>query len=208
MTGDVLAITWGNRVFAVFMRGVGQRLAQRCGDLLNCKFVRCNAGAAAVEFALVAAPFLVLLIALFETVLVFFAGRVLDETTAQASRYILTGQAQQANMTQAGFAKYVCQNTFALFDCNKFMINVQNSNSFSTASTAAPTLNLNAQGQVTNQFTYSPGNAGDIVIVQVMYQWPVIGLLGFNLANIGANHVLLVSTTAFKNEPFTGGAAP
>ena len=57
----------------------------------------------AVEFALVAAPFLALLVATFETALVFFAGRVLDEVTEEASRYILTGQAQQSNMTQAQF---------------------------------------------------------------------------------------------------------
>jgi Flp pilus assembly protein TadG len=195
-------------VSAAFMRGVPQRLSGSCRDLLNCSFIGSDDGAAAVEFGLVAAPFLVLLIAIFETALVFFAGRVLDETTEQASRYILTGQAQQSSMTQSAFAKYVCQNTFALFDCNKFMINVQNYNSFSAANIASPTLNFNAQGQVTNQWTYSPGNPGDIVIVQVMYEWPVIGLLGFNIANIGANNRLLVSTAAFKNEPFPGGAAP
>ena len=69
---------------------------------------RSESGATAVEFALVAAPFLALLVGLFQTALVFFAGRVLDETTEQASRYIMTGQAQNANMTAAGFATYVC----------------------------------------------------------------------------------------------------
>ena len=63
-----------------------------------------------------AAPFLALLVALFQTALVFFAGRVLDEATEEASRYILTGQAQHSNMTQASFATYVCtsSNTAAL----------------------------------------------------------------------------------------------
>jgi len=194
-------------VLAVFVRGVARVVGQFCGDRLNCSFIRSSSGAAAVEFGLVAAPFLVLLIAILETALVYFAGRTLDETTQQASRYILTGQAQLSNMTQAQFANYVCQHTYALFNCGKFMINVQNYNSFAAANTAAPTLNFNAQGQVTNQWTYSPGNPGDIVIVQVMYEWPVIGLLGFNIANIGANNRLLVSTAAFKNEPFPGGAA-
>ena len=184
------------------------RLSQFCGDRLNCSFIRSSSGAAAVEFGLVAAPFLVLLIAIFETALVFFAGRLLDETTEQASRYILTGQAQHIKYDAIPVRQYVCQHTYALFNCNKFMINVQNYNSFAAANTAAPTLTFNAQGQVTNQWTYSPGNPGDIVIVQVMYEWPVIGLLGFNIANIGANHRLLVSTAAFKNEPFPGGAAP
>jgi Flp pilus assembly protein TadG len=186
----------------VFVRGIIRTVSQFCGDRRNCSFIRSSSGAAAVEFGLVVAPFLVFLIAIFETALTFFAGRLLDETTQQASRYIFTGQAQLSNMTQAQFATYVCQHTYALFNCNNFMINVQNYNSFAAANTGAPTLTFNAQGQVTNQWNYSPGNPGDIVIVQVMYQWPVIGLLGFNIANIGANHRLLVSTAAFKNEPF------
>jgi Flp pilus assembly protein TadG len=184
-----------------------QSVRRLCGKFVRCKFVRCNAGVATVEFALVAVPFLVLTVALFETVLVFFAGRVLDETTAQASRYIMTGQAQLSNMSQAGFAQYVCQNTFALFNCNKFMINVQNYPSFAAANEASPTLTFNGQGQVNNQWAYSPGNPDDIVIVQVMYEWPVIGLLGFNLANIGNNYILLVSTDIFENEPYLAGGA-
>lgn len=156
-----------------------------------------------VEFALVAAPFLALLVALFQTALVFFAGRVLDETTEQASRYIMTGQAQQSSMTQAQFATYVCQNTFALFNCNNFMINVQNYNSFSSATTATPTLTFDAQGHVSNSWSYNPGNAGDIVVVQVMYQWPIVlGPLGFNLSNLANGNRLLISTAAFKNEPY------
>jgi Flp pilus assembly protein TadG len=164
---------------------------------------RSENGATAVEFALVAAPFLALLIAIFQTAIVFLAGRVLDEVVSQSSRYIMTGQAQTANLTQAGFATYVCQNSYSLFTCGNFMINVQNYNSFSAASTAAPTVTFNAQGQVTNTWTYSPGNPGDIVVVQVMYQWPIVlGPLGFNLSNLSNGNRLLMSTAAFKNEPY------
>lgn len=169
----------------------------------GCEVLRCDKGAAVVEFALVAAPFLALLMALFQTVLVFFAERVLDETTEQASRYIMTGQAQQSNMTQSEFANYVCQNTFALFNCKNFMINVQSYNSFAATSTTTPTLTFNAKGQVTNVWTYDPGNPGEVVIVQVMYQWKVLlGPLGFDLSNIANGNRLLISTAAFRNEPF------
>jgi len=187
-------------MFAAFT----QRLARSASRLQSWKrFSACRNGAAAVEFALVAAPFLALLVALFQTVLVFFAGRVLDVTTEAASRYIMTGQAQNANYTQANFASWVCQKTFALFNCNNFMINVQNYASFSAASTATPTVTFNNQGQVSNTWTYSPGNPGDIVVVQVMYQWPVVlGPLGFNLSNLSNGNRLLVSTAVFKNEPY------
>jgi Flp pilus assembly protein TadG len=189
-------------------------LAQRLVRSANClraskHFVLCRKGAAAVELALVAAPFLALLVALFETALVFFAGRVLDEVTEEASRYILTGQAQTANMTQAGFQTYLCTSTntatlvSALFNCNNIMINVQNYSDFDSASTTTPTLTFSNNGTVSNSWTYSPGNPGDIVVVQVMYQWPIIlGPLGFNLSNLSDGNRLLVSTAVFKNEPY------
>ena len=190
-------------MLAAFMQRPASSIERCYRRLIDSRFIRCNKGATVVEFAMVVGPFLALLIALFQTVLVFFAERVLDETTEQASRYIFTGQAQQSNMTQSQFANYVCQNTFALFKCGNFMINVESYNSFTAANTSTPTLTFNAQGQVTNQWSYSPGNPGDIVVVQVMYQWPVVlGPLGFNLSNVGNGNRLLVSTAVFKNEPY------
>jgi Flp pilus assembly protein TadG len=172
-------------------------------------FALCRKGATAIEFALVAAPFLALLVAMFETALVFFAGRVLDEVTEEASRYILTGQAQKSNMTQSQFLTYVCtgSNTAtlvsALFNCNNLMVNVQNYTNFASASTSSPTLGFNANGTVSNTWNYSPGAQGSIVVVQVMYQWPIVlGPLGFNLSNLANGNRLLVSTAVFKNEPY------
>ena len=187
-------------MFAAFRKRLG-----RSANWLRSsrQFAICKKASAAVEFGLVAAPFFALLMALFQTALVFFAGRVLDVTTLQASRYILTGQAQNANYTQANFATYVCNNTFALFNCNNFMINVQTYANFASASTAAPTITYNKSGQVTNTWTYSPGGPNDIVVVQVMYQWPIVlGPLGFNLSNLANGDRLLMSTAVFKNEPY------
>jgi Flp pilus assembly protein TadG len=170
----------------------------------SCKrYAGCTRAASAVEFAIIAAPFVALLVALLQTALVFFASRVLDETAEQASRYIFTGQAQSAGMTQTQFANYLCQKSSTLFTCSNFMINVQNYNSFAAANTSTPTLTFDSSGAVTNQWAWSPGSPGDIVIVQVMYQWPVmLGPLGFNLANLANGNRLLVSTVAFKTEPF------
>jgi Flp pilus assembly protein TadG len=171
-----------------------------------------NSGATAVEFGLVAAPFLALLVAIFQTGIVFLASRVLDQVVAQSSRYVMTGQAQTSSppMTQAGFATYVCNNTFALFTCGKFMINVQNYSNFTSAITATPTISgFNSSGQALDAngnviaWGWSPGNPGDVVVLQVLYQWPIVlGPLGFNLANLSNGNRLLVSTAVFKNEPY------
>jgi Flp pilus assembly protein TadG len=167
------------------------------------RFSQHAAGAAALEFGLVAVPFLALLVAILQTAMVFFASRVLDEIVANTSRYIMTGQAQMSGMSQSGFATYLCGQTLALFDCQNFMVNVQNYSSFGSASTAAPSLTFDAQGNVTNSWSWSPGNPGDVVVFQVMYQWPVVlGPLGFDLANLPNGNRLLVSTAVFKNEPY------
>jgi Flp pilus assembly protein TadG len=187
-----------------------KRLARAANRFRSSKhFALCQKGATAIEFALIAAPFMALLVALFETSLVFFAERVLDEVTEEASRYILTGQAQQSNMTQAGFQTYLCTSTStaalvsALFNCNNLMVNVENYSDFASATTTTPTLTYNANGTVSNTWTYSPGDAGSIVVVQVMYQWPIIlGPLAFNLSNLSNGDRLLVSTAVFKSEPY------
>jgi Flp pilus assembly protein TadG len=167
-------------------------------------FLRCEKGATAVEFALVATPFLALLIAMIQTMIVFFAERTLDEVVVEAGRIIQTGQAQASNLTQSQFATWICQNTIspALFNCGNIMVNVQNYSAFAAASTSMPTLTFNAQGQVTNTWNYQTGNPGDIVVVQVMYQWPVVfGPLGFNLSNLANGNRLLMATAVFKAEP-------
>jgi Flp pilus assembly protein TadG len=166
-------------------------------------FFACKDGATAVEFALVAAPFLALLVGTIETFLVFFAGQQLETIVNQSSRQILTGAAQKVNMTQSAFAQQVCAKVTVLFNCSNLMIDVQTYSSFSATNTGTPTLTFNSQGQVTNTWQYQPGTAGQIVVVRVMYQWPVfLGPLGFTLSNQSNGTRLLMASAAFKNEPY------
>ena len=174
-------------------------------------FFRCRKGATAVEFALVAAPFLALLVAIIQAALVFFASRVLDEVSEEASRNLMTGQAQQGGVTQANFLNNnICggSNTSALvsalFTCSKIMVNVQNYPDFASANTSSPTLTFNpTTGAVTNTWSYNTGNPGDIIVVQLIYQWPIVlGPLGMNLSNLSNGNRQLVSTAVFKSEPY------
>lgn len=159
-------------------------------------------GATAVEFGLVAAPFVALLVAIIQTFLVLFASQLLETVVTQSSRLILTGQVQSANMTQSQFASLVCAQVAILFNCNNLMIDVEASSSFSAANTATPGLTFNGQGQVTNAWQYNPGTPGQVVVVRVMYQWPVfLGPLGFNLANLSNGNRLIMASAAFQNEP-------
>jgi Flp pilus assembly protein TadG len=163
------------------------------------KFAKSQTGSSAVEFALIAAPFLAILIAMFETPLVFFAQQVLQTATTQAARLIMTGQAQSQNMTAAQFKQLVCTNATSMFDCSKIYVNVKTFASFSSASMLNPVQG----GTFSNAgMGYSLGNPGDIVIVQVFYLWPVVtGPLGYTLSNTNSGTDVLVASAAFRNEP-------
>jgi Flp pilus assembly protein TadG len=173
-------------------------------------FLRNTKAATAVEFGLVAAPFLALLVGIIQASLVFFAQRVLDEVTEEASRYLATGQVQQGGVSQTNFLNnYVCGSTntsalvSALFTCSNIMVNIQNYSSFQAASTTTPTLTYNSNGTVSNTWNYNTGNPGDILVVQIMYQWPIVlGPLSMNLSNLSNGDRLLISTAVFKSEPY------
>ena len=170
------------------------------------RLVRHEDGSAAVEFGLVAAPFLALLFAIIETSLIFFAGQTLETATADASRLILTGQAQSQGFTQAQFKQAICARIYAMFDCNNgLLLDVRTSSSFSSATTSKP---IDQNGNLVNNFTFNPGGPGCIVVARAMYQWPVyVSLLGLNLSrsDMAGGKRRLMATAALRNEPY--GAA-
>ena len=175
------------------------------------RFARRDDGAAAVEFALVATPFLALLFAIMESALVFFSGQSLESSVTESARLIMTGQAQttdyKTGAAKAGgwskdeFKEAVCTRLSGLFGCDKLMVSVKTYNDFSSANTSTPL----KDGKLTvdpDSLPYSAGTAGSIVVVQLYYKWPIyVSLLSNNLSNLGSDR-LLVATSVFRNEPF------
>jgi Flp pilus assembly protein TadG len=164
------------------------------------RFRRNSRGATAVEFALVAPIFFALLFAIIEVALMFFATQVLETVTQASARYLFTGQAQGASMTQGQFKNYVCSQIPGLFNCANLQVNVQSYPSFGAITNAGV---FDANGNFVGNTNYCPGNASETVFVQLSYQWPVfVTGLGFNMANPGTSARWLTSTAAFQNEPF------
>ncbi len=160
-------------------------------------------GTTAVEFALVAPAFIALLIAIFQVTVFLFAQQLLQNAAVSAGRLIMTGQVQNGNVTQNQFATDVCPMVQALFTCANVMINVQNYSGFSSASTGEPTLTYNPNGTVSNTWTYSPGNPGQVMVVQLIYQWPIVsGPFGYVLSNLGNNKTEMMGVSAFRVEPY------
>jgi Flp pilus assembly protein TadG len=189
------------------LRAIHRALAWASGF---CRFGYDDRGVTAVEFALVALPFIALLFATIQIGLVFFAGQALEGAVTTASRMIRTGQAQQLNFDAGKFKEQICAQIGTLFDCPELTVDVQTIKAFGAADLSPPidkaTGNLNVDPK------YAPGDGGDIVVVRTFYEWPLFTqLLGFNLSNVADGNHLLSATTAFRNEPFpwkSAGAGP
>jgi Flp pilus assembly protein TadG len=166
------------------------------------RFCRNQSGGAAVDFALVLLPFLALLMAIIESALLLFAGQVLQTATTNAARQILTGQVQNGGTTASQFQSNVCANLTVMFSCAaNLYVDVRSFASFSSVSLPSVT---NANGTLTNNYVFQPGNPGDVVVVRLIYQWPIsASALGIGLVTSANNTSTLVATAAFRNEPYS-----
>jgi Flp pilus assembly protein TadG len=176
----------------VLLKSPVKRLARRMADDKK--------GATAVEFALVALPFVVLLGAILETALVFFAGIMMEHGLSQSAREIRTGQLQLAGGSSEAFRDSVCSRSAGLLRCERLRIDVRTLESFG----GATSLPVDENGMVdAGAISFLPGDPGEIVLVRAYYDWPLImPNLGLGLANMAGNRRLLTATAAFRNEPF------
>jgi Flp pilus assembly protein TadG len=181
-----------NRVGDVARRVLGLKSVRR--------FARHEDGSAAIEFGMVALPFLALMFAIIETAMVFWAGQVLETASANSARTVMTGQAQTKKWDEAKFKEEVCKNIMGLFDCGKIKVDVKTYTGFSDVDSSKP---IDKDGKLIENFTYQPGGPGDIVVVRLLYEWPVyVTQLGLNLTDMAGSKRLLVATSAFRNEPY------
>lgn len=148
-------------------------------------FLADRAGTTAVEFAMIAVPFLGLIGAIFETGSIYFRTAQLQMATETASRSILT-RSTAANLT---YKQFVDQNICTwktqgvvkpgtlskMFDCDKIMVNVASPTNWSSASTG----NNFYTGYNAGPSVITMPAAGQIAIVRVLYPMTVIsGFLG------------------------------
>ncbi len=168
-------------------------------------------GAAAVEFAMIATPFVFMLFGIFETMMIFFVQTTLEAAISEEARKIRTGQAQSlaAPITKTQFKDNVCARLMGLGDCStRLFVQVQNQP---------------VSGTLPNPWddgTLTPGSAADepyettaanaIVVVRGYYVWPLItpGISNAmtNFADgggtLGNYNRIIAATSAFRNEPF------
>ena len=161
-------------------------------------------GAMAVEFAMVALPFIFTILALFELALILLLSTTLDASTAKVARQIRTGQLQTQGTpaTADSFRTQVCSNLGWLqSQClSNLSVDVRVFPKFAGVTGNSP---LTGGAIDPAKLNFNIGSPGDIVVVTTYFQWQLItpGLnLGFNTLSNGK--ALITSVVTFRNEPY------
>lgn len=160
-------------------------------------------GATAVEFAMIAPVFLLLVFVIAELALVFIAEELMDRAVKETARMVRTGQVHAAKMNKKEFHDALCGNVIALLDCRSkkdFYFDVTAYDNFAAVDSTAP---VNKGGNFKDGGKADFGGPNDIVVVRIYYQWPTSPVFGeLSLANLENGRRLIGSMAAFRNEPF------
>ena len=164
--------------------------------------MRKREGAAAVEFAMVAIPFFLMIFSILELGVVFILDSVLETATMESGRLIRTGQAEAKGFDKAAFKTELC-NRMILFknDCtSRATVDVRVIPAFSKPDTTDPVAN---GGLDDTKTIYNGGKPGNIVLVRVWYVHPLATpFVSQAVSRVGTGKVLLTAATAFQNEPW------
>jgi len=166
------------------------------------RFRRARDGAAAVEFAIVATPFLALMFGILDLGLVFLVSTTLENGVEEASRKIRTGELQAAGGTATTFKTAVCDELSWLgAGCSSALhVDVRTFTTFAGVTSGDLTTN-GAFDDTKTQF--STGSSESIVLVRVYYEWDLMApLMNPGLKNLSNGKRLISATATFRNEPY------
>jgi len=159
-------------------------------------------GSTAVEFALVAFPFFILLFGILEIGLMLLVDALVETAVSDAGRQIRTGLAQEQQLEIGDIKERLCakMSVFAA-DCpSRAFIDIRVVDGFSTPPDADP---LKTGVFDPSVLTYMPGDPGDRVLVRVWYEQPIVTPFIAQAVSRTTDHrVMLTTTLAFRNEPY------
>lgn len=162
-------------------------------------------GVTAIEFSLLAIPYLMLFIGIIEFSIMHVSASLLEGATGSAARLIRTGQIQQGGADpETAFRDQFCSFATVLIDCNDVIIEVRQLPSFTDISAANPQYdedgNLIPQG-------FDAGGSGDRVLIRVGYRYEVMTPFISPLLTAGSGSIPFMSTIVLQTEPYEFGGA-
>jgi Flp pilus assembly protein TadG len=183
------------------------------------RFRRDRDGGVAIEFAILAIPFFLLVFAIIETCVAFAAEQTLNYAVDTLGRQLRTGQitfgtGEATDVTEDEFKTKFCTELSMMITCGadvdtRLFIDLKSYANFGAMPTSVP-LQGGTWGDLdTSGFAFSPGGSASINMLRAFYKWKVTAdLVRPYITNVrGASgampdYYLIASTTAYRNEAY------
>jgi Flp pilus assembly protein TadG len=157
-------------------------------------------GSAAIEFAILALPFMVIIFAIIEIALMFFVDSGLDAALHKTVRQVRVGTANTGAWDLEDFKTRLCTELSYSFSCAE---NLKVRSVVVTDMASVSKINPIVNGALSVTEDFDIGESGDYVLVQAYLTWsPVLRLYTFAGGKLNDGSYVLGAAELFKNEPF------
>jgi Flp pilus assembly protein TadG len=187
-----------------------KRLLAKCRAAVR-RFEKSESGIGAIEFAILAPPFFLLMGCICETGLMFFTEYTLQTAVQDAARLVRTGQAQGGQLTASTFKTKICNLAGVLVSCGSINVYVRSDTNFANLAANMPpliTIGPSLSGSTTAANCFNPGPPSQPSAVVATYDWnfTMWGMSAMSNINAGATRRLIGFAT-FMNEPFPSSSS-
>ncbi|PLK70467.1 pilus assembly protein TadG [Rhizobium sp. TH135] len=188
------------------------------------KLARSRDGAAAIEFAILAIPYFLIVFAIIETFVAFAAEQLVTNAVNTLGRQLRTGQITyqlnrvDTDMDVTKFRRAFCNEVNIMIQCSeseittpsKLYIDARTFASFAAIPKTIPRVSTASYADIDpTSFKFTPGGPSTINMLRAYYRWQVItDLVRPYITTIRPadgsmpSDFLIVATTAFQNENY------
>lgn len=157
-------------------------------------------GSAAIEFAILALPFFVVIFAIAEIAVMYFVDSGLDAALHKTVRQVRVGVAKSGSWDAQKFKDVLCGELSFSFDCaTKLKVRATVITDMSSIVKASPI----SGGSLAVTEDFNLGDSGSYVLVQAFLPWdPTFELYSISSTQLSDGSYVLGSAELIKNEPF------
>jgi Flp pilus assembly protein TadG len=175
---------------------------------LCARFLHNQRGSTAIEFAMLALPFALLVFAILESCISFAGQEVMANATDNVARQLRTGQVRAATVTDTSLKQMICSQMQIIVaqNCPGLLVDLRQYTTFADAAAAGfsiQTGDIVLTGTSPATFTVAPGPSESKNMLRVFYKWPIMtDFLAKSMANLNGGNTLHFASVTWQNEPF------
>lgn len=186
------------------------------------RLARSDDGAAAIEFAILAFPYFLIVFAIIETFIAFTGEQLVTNAVDTMARKLRTGQitfgmGRTTDMNEKQFRTEFCNEISILITCsstelttpNKLYLDIRTFGTFAAIPKTIPRMSSDRFADIdTTSFKFNPGGPGTINMFRAYYRWQIMTdivrpyITSVRPKSGMPTDFLIIATSAFQNEAY------